>query len=108
MKKIFVSLSVFAFCFFCATAAFGQAGYISSNVTPAVIPDNPLHAEQHPMRSESSLLGEGAYSYAHGERPLSDFGSTESETPLGDIARAFKKQKEEAKAKKAVKVMESQ
>jgi len=35
----------FAFCFLCATAAFGQtAGVLSNNPQPTEVPDHPQHA----------------------------------------------------------------
>ena len=98
--------SIFAFCFLCATAAFGQTvGSLSSAAQPTVIPDHPQHASEHAMGQESSLLGSGAYSYAQGERPLWEFATVKNETPLGDTARALKK--ERAENKKAVKVWDN-
>ncbi len=96
----------FAFCFLCATAAFGQtAGVLSNNPQPTEVPDHPQHASEHAMAQESNLLGSSAYSYAQGERPLWDFGSAKQEVPLGDIARAYRKG--HVIDKKAVKVLEN-
>jgi hypothetical protein len=86
---------VIAFCLLCASAAFGQtAGVLSNNPQPVVVADHPEHAMQHSMASDDNLRGAGAYTFEHGERPLSDFGpmSQKSETPLGDIARAYRKE----------------
>jgi hypothetical protein len=85
---------IVAFCLLCATAAFGQlAGSISSTPQPTVMSDHPLHASQHAMGAETSLFGPtSAYTYAQGERPLWEFGSVKHEIPLGDVARAYRKQ----------------
>jgi hypothetical protein len=89
-----MKITIFALCFLCATAAFGQVGQTAlSNVpTPVVLPDHPQHASQHAMGDLANLLGESAYSYAQGEQPLWEFGSDRRfEAPLGDIARAYRK-----------------
>jgi len=94
---------IFAVCFLCATAAaFGQAASVqSNNPQPISMPDDrPQHASQHALAQESSLLGTSAYSYAQGEQPVVDFGTLPRETPLGDVARAYRK--EHANVPKAV------
>lgn len=98
--------AMFALCFLCATACFGQvAGSISSTAQPTYVPDHPQHASQHALAQESSLLDSNTYSYAQGERPLSEFVSAPArETPLGDIARAYKK--EHPALAKSVKALE--
>jgi hypothetical protein len=68
------------------------------------MPEHIQQASQHAMAPESSLLGASAYSYAHGEQPVVDFGTLPRETPLGDIARAYRK--EHSSVPKAVKVFE--
>ena len=100
--------TLFALFILAAATAFGQsAGSISSQVTVQPIPDHPQHAEMRPMASEQSLVGGGSYSYAQGERPLWEFGpSAPPQPPLGDIARAYRKEK--AAAKKAEIVLEKQ
>jgi len=48
------------------------------------------------MAREESLVGGGPETYIvlHGERPLSDFGQMSIDPePLGDVARAYRKQK---------------
>jgi len=84
----------FLLCVLATTAAFGQAaGVISNQPVMLQLPeDSPQHAAQHEMGQEHSLLSDSAYTYAKGERPLSDFGGTPAPTvPLGDIARALRK-----------------
>jgi len=98
--------TIFALCFLCATAAaFGQTASVLSNTAqPLSMPEHIQQASQHAMAPESSLLGASAYSYAHGEQPVVDFGTLPRETPLGDIARAYRK--EHSGVPKAVKVFE--
>lgn len=101
--------TIFTLCFLCATAAaFGQtASVLSNNPQPISMPDDhPQHAAQHDMAQESNLLGGSAYSYAQGERPMSEFVTLTHETPLGDIARAYRN--EHITAPKAVKVLNKQ
>ncbi len=92
---------VFAILLACATAALGQtAGVLSSQPQILVIPDNPRHAQHTPMAQEQNLWGnESPYTYAKGEVPLSDFAMASQATPLGDVARSYRK--EHVSAKKA-------
>ncbi|MFY9742343.1 MAG: hypothetical protein WA252_16360 [Candidatus Sulfotelmatobacter sp.] len=100
-----------AFCtvfFLCATAAFAQTAVVlSNNPQPMIMADHAQHATQHALATETSLLDTSVYSYAKGEVPLSDLGSIQYETPLGDVARAFRKE-HAAMLMKPVKVLEKQ
>jgi hypothetical protein len=98
--------TIFALCFLCATAAaFGQTASVLSNTPqPFRMPDHIQTATQQAMAPESNLLGTSAYSFAQGEQPVVDFGTLPRETPLGDIARAYRK--EHTAFPKAVKVFE--
>jgi len=98
--------TIFALFFLCASAAaFGQASVQSNTPQPLSMPDDrPLHASLHAMGQEASLLGTSEYSYGQGEQPMSDFVTLKAETPLGDIARAYRK--EHAIVPKAVKVLD--
>ena len=89
-----------------AAGAFGQS--VLSNQPQMVQPaSHPLHAETHALATEQTLVGGGTYTYAQGERPLWEFGSPLPEpAPLGDIARAFRKEKQPAR--KAETVLEKQ
>jgi hypothetical protein len=60
------------------------------------------------MGQEVSLFGPiSAYTYAQGERPLWEFGSSDKrEIPLGDIARAYRKG--HVIDRKAVKTLDSE
>jgi hypothetical protein len=78
-----------------ATTAFGQAvSSISSEAHMTVVPDHPQHAELHALADEHALVGGGSITYAQGERPLWEFGSSvPAPAPLGDVARAVRRDK---------------
>lgn len=66
-----------------------------------------MHAEMMPMASEHPLVGGGAYTVAHGERPLWEFGPVSGpERPLGDVARDLRKEKQTSR--KAEIILEKQ
>lgn len=89
-----------------AVAAFGQSALVLNNtVQPIEMMDHTQHASPHAMAAENTLLETSTYSYAKGEVPLADLGSITYETPLGDVARAYKKE-HAALALKATKVFE--
>src|ERR1700751_3601957 len=101
-----ISLVLFSLC---AVTAFGQTASVLPNQPVIVeLPDHPLHAEQHAMACEHPLVGGGpeTYTTAHGERPLWEFGPVSEQPSLGDVARAYRKEK--ATAKKAGRVFEKQ
>lgn len=96
---------VIAFCFLCATAAFGQvASSLSANPQPLIMTDHPQRADTHAMAPYDNLRGSSAYSSEHGDQPLWEFPSDKHETPLGDIARAYRR--DHAFDKKATIVVE--
>jgi len=100
MKTTFLILIVLL-----SAAAFGQnAGVIPNQPQLIQVPDHPQHASAQGMASESSLVGGGpnTYSYAQGERPLWEFGPVSDPVPLGDVARAFRKERENAKKKPGI------
>jgi len=102
MKTIIIAL-----CFLCATAAFAQSAPILSNTpAPVVMYEHPQRAVEHSMATETSLISSylSPYTYAKGEVPLAELGSLPYETPLGDVARAYRK--EHIEAPKATKVLE--
>jgi hypothetical protein len=87
---------IFASLLLCAAAALGQASPGGAVHVQALEFDNsPQHADRKPMAVEQPLVGAGAdtYSYAQGERPLWEFGPVSQPVPLGDVARAYRKQK---------------
>jgi hypothetical protein len=103
MKITLIAMCLF--CCLCASAAMGQTpGALSSQAQPMRMYEHPEHASQHDLAAPQNILQDGAYSYAQGERPLWEFGSMTVEVPLGDVARAYRK--EHALAKKADVVFE--
>ena len=95
---------------FFSVAAFGQVGAsaLSNQVAPMQMVDHPQHASYTRMAAESPLVGgaSDAYAYAQGERPLWEFGPVSQPVPLGDVARAYRKEK--LAGKKATVVLEKQ
>ena len=107
--KTTMKITLFTLFLLVTGSAFGQAaGVISSEAHMTQIPDHPQHAEQHALACEHSLVGGGAITYAQGERPLWEFGpaAPQPPTPLGDVARAARKEK--LAVKKAEIVLEKQ
>jgi hypothetical protein len=95
-------------CVFCAAAAFGQSTSgtaVLSNVPQMVqFTSNPQHASHQSLAETQSLLSSNGYSYAQGERPLWEMMPEKHETPLGDVARAFRQ--EHMTARKAIKTLD--
>lgn len=106
-----MKITICVLCFLCATtAAFSQsASVLNGTAQPIEMSGHYEHASEHPMALESSLVSNSSYSYAKGEVPLADLGSPIYEVPLGDIARAYRKERAatNAVAPKPVKVMEN-
>lgn len=96
--------TIFAFCFLCATAAFGQNASVSSQAQPVQFQEHPQHATERPMAQETSLLSHSPYTYEKGEVPLAELASPIYYTPLGDLARDAKK--EHVTVRKATKIFE--
>jgi hypothetical protein len=95
-----VLLVVFLF----LSALYSQGQAAGSSIQPVTgptysVPDHPMHAEQHDLRPEVSLIGGSSYTYAQGERPLWEFGGYAAPLPLGDVARRYRE--EHAKVEKA-------
>jgi len=99
--------AVFAFCFFCATAAFGQSILgTSALATPYQSPDHPRTAGPKPLLHEQGLPGcVDCITIAQGEMPLADAAPKKHETPLGDVARFYRRDHE--LVKKAAEVKEN-
>ena len=94
---------LFAFCFLCTVSALGQNMIVSSTMVPTFqVTGHASQAGPTAMAEEKDLL-EGSHVYiAHGERPLWEVAPTIHETPLGDSARALKKEHESAKRAEVV------
>ena len=101
MKKVLLVL-----CLLLTSAAFGQVfgSYISSEPQVYHAPEHPAHASYAPLAEEHGIVGGGNASFAHGDRPPSDFPQMAA-TPLGDTARELKKQ--HARVRKARVVWEN-
>ena len=93
--------TLFVLCLLCATGAFAQGGLQGSVLSgePSVFrtPSHVEHASQQTMTQGQSLLEASGSSYAHGERPLWEFAPQTTPAPLGDSARALRRQHAEAK-----------
>lgn len=77
----------------CSTAAFGQGYLPSSQFQPLSITDHPQHAANHALAAELNLRGDiSPYTYARGERPLSDIAMNSTQISLGEIARQLRKE----------------
>lgn len=61
-----------------------------------VLEDNPQHAAQADLATEHDLLERGGSHSAHGERPLWEVMPAPVVTPLGDVAREYRKEHESA------------
>ena len=93
----------------CAAAAFGQnGGVLSSQSQVLEFPEHPQHAAPHAMANEVPLVGGSSYTVEHGERPMWEFGPVSEKPSLGDVARAYRKEKEKMNAKKPEIVFEKQ
>ena len=108
--KMIMKTLVIASVLLCSAAAFGQlaASSLPSQAAPLQMADHPQHASYANMASETLLVGGTAdtYTYARGERPLWEFGPVSQPVPLGDVARAYRKEK--VTVKKADRVVEKQ
>lgn len=94
------TLLAFALCLLLGAAAFGQtASVLSGEPQPLQMGSHPARAYQQPMGVEQVLLEHSAYTSGKGERPLWEVAPMWHALPLGDVARALKK--EHATAKKA-------
>jgi hypothetical protein len=92
-----MKITIIALCLFFATTAFAQSAPVLNGQPVALtMADHPLHASEHAMATETTLFGSSPYSYGKGEVPLAELGSLPYETPLGDVARAYRKQHADA------------
>ena len=94
----------------CSAAAFGQVGAsaLSNQVAPLQMVDHPQHASTRAWLAKVRLSGEDRIRIPtlRGERPLWEFGTVSQPVPLGDVARAYRKEK--LTGKKAELVLEKQ
>jgi len=94
-----MKVTVFAYCFLCTTAALGQSAGTPTMGSSYQVASHQQQASVHSMAQEHSLLdGSGSVYIAQGERPLWEVAPPEPPAvPLGDVARAYRKQHETAK-----------
>ena len=96
MKKL-----LFLACIFCGVAAVGQTSLTVNNAQPQMfeMPSHPETASQHDMAAGRDLLERSSnIGYVQGELPLWEVAKNLAwETPLGDSARALRKEHDSAK-----------
>jgi len=97
---------LFVLCFLLTTAAFGQSvltgSPMNADAQPVPFTSHPQRAVQTPMAMEQSVMENSSVHYAQGLRPLWEVAPVSNEIPLGDAARALKKEHESAKKAKFV------
>lgn len=100
METSAMKIALLLFCVLFASLTWGQTAgvsVLSGQPQPLHLASNPQHATQASMSQQQNLLGVGSYSYAKGETPLWEVAPPPDTTPLGDIARKLKKERETAK-----------
>jgi hypothetical protein len=85
--------TLFVLCLLCATAALGQTAGGVMSAEPQVFhpPDHAQRAASQSMAAEQNLRENVAYTSAQGEKPLWEVMPAKHEVPLGDVARALRK-----------------
>jgi len=93
--------TLFLLCFLSATLSFGQnsAGVSTLSNEPQMVSfySHSRQATQQNMSQEQNLLERSGFTYAQGERPLWEVAPKSHTTPLGDLARALRKEHETVK-----------
>jgi len=93
--------TLFVLCLFCAAGAFAQGGIqgsvLSNEVSIFHMPSHVEHASRQSVTQGQSLLEASGSSYARGEKPLWEVAPQTAVVPLGDTARALRKQHAETK-----------
>jgi hypothetical protein len=97
--------TIFALCFLCATAAFGQTSYLNSDAHMTEFSSHVEHAAQPGMAQSQNVMEQSSSFHGQGQRPLWEVQPAAHTIPLGDIARALRK--EHAAAKKSTVVWEN-
>jgi hypothetical protein len=101
MKNLVFLFVVWVFCAM-GTMAQVSGSAVSGQAHPLVMSGNPQRASQAALAVEHNLMERSGATYAKGERPLWEVMPEAPVVPLGDSARALRK--EHAAAKKAVRV----
>jgi len=93
--------TLFVLCLFCAAGAVAQGGIqgsvLSNEVSIFHMPSHVERASRQSVTQGQSLLEASGSSYARGEKPLWEVAPQTVVVPLGDTARALRKQHAEAK-----------
>ncbi len=93
-----MKITLFALCLFCAVSALGQSSIGPSSMAPSFqVADHPGRASQQPATPEQSLLGNNAVTVGHGEMPLWEGVPESHPAPIGEQARALKKEHDAVK-----------
>jgi len=104
-----MKMAVLAICILGSSAAFAQAASrssVSAQTQQYVFETHPEHASRQALRSSEELNGNEVMIYAQGERPLWEVATPVHEVPLGDSARALRR--EHATVKKAARYWQNQ
>jgi hypothetical protein len=96
--------TIFALCFLCATAALGQT-YLNNDAHPTEFSSHVEHASQPGMARSQNVMEQSSWFHGQGQRPLWEVQPAARTIPLGDIARAVRK--EHTAAKKSTIVWEN-
>jgi hypothetical protein len=104
-----MKMTLFLFCLLCTTAAFaqhgGSVGSISSQPQIREVPSHTAHASYAPMGREQSVLSSSSFSFAHGDRPASDFphpAMAAEAVSLGAVARELRQQHAQLKKSRVI------
>jgi hypothetical protein len=87
---------IFALCLLCATAAFGQT-YVNSDAHATEFSSHVEHASQQGMARSQNVMEQSSTFHGQGQRPLWEVQPAARTIPLGDIARAVRKELAAAK-----------
>jgi hypothetical protein len=96
--------TILALCFLCTTAAFGQT-YLNGDAHPTEFSSHVQHASQLGMAPSQNVMEQSVAFHGQGQRPLWEVQPAARTIPLGDIARALRK--EHSTAKKSTIVWEN-
>jgi len=93
------TICLLGLCLLCVPVAFGQYGGASAAMSSGTqFADHSQHAGPQQMAQEQNLTGFGSVYAAQGEMPISEVRLPEVKVvPLGDVARAQKKEHETVK-----------
>jgi hypothetical protein len=92
---------VVVFCFLATSAALAQTGIgggvLSNEPVVIQVPSHPAHASQPGMAEPQNVMESSSQTIAQGQRPVWELAPKVNPVPLGDIARALRKERMAAK-----------